>query len=51
MSELYHGIYADDSEDKIHVVHKQDVQPDLEANKIARQQSSGRRYRDFERVA
>ena len=51
MSRVYSDIVADDFDDKIHIVHKQDVEPILQANKDVRSTRAGSRYGDMEKVA
>jgi len=45
------NVQHDQSEDKIHISHSQDVTAILEANKRAREQAEGQRMGDMVRVA
>ena len=49
--EMIANVQHDQSDDKIHISHSQDVTAILEANKRAREQAEGRRMGDMVRVA
>tara|TARA_A200000159_G_scaffold133039_1_gene130979 strand:+ start:35006 stop:35305 length:300 start_codon:yes stop_codon:yes gene_type:complete len=50
-SELKTKLHHDQSEDKFHISHSQDVSAILEQNKIAREQAEGKKMGDMVRVA
>ena len=49
--EMIANVQHDQSDDKIHISHSQDVTAILEANKRAREQAEGQRMGDMVRVA
>lgn len=50
-SEMVANVHHDQSDDKIHISHSQDVTAILEANKRAREQAEGQRMGEMVRVA